>query len=95
MEHTGDRRDFIDRPLSYYEAMWDNLHDSGILKILLAEIDFEEYEKNTIKEKEETEKNLKDRIYKHDNNLLKMNEKNMKLQISKIKNHQNDQKNNY
>ena len=75
MEHTGDRRDFIDRPLSYYEAMWDNLHDSGILKILLAEIDFEEYEKNTIKEKEETERNLKDRIYKHDNNLLKMNEK--------------------
>ena len=75
MEHTGDRRDFIDRPLSYYEAMWDNLHDCGILKILLAEIDFEEYEKNTIKEKEETERNLKDRIYKHDNNLLKMNEK--------------------
>ena len=75
MEHTGDRRDFIDRPLSYYEAMWDNLHDSGILKILLAEIDFEEYKKNKIKEKEEIEKNLKDRIYKHDNNLLKMNEK--------------------
>ena len=75
MEHTGDRRDFIDRPLSYYEAMWDNLHDSGILKILIAEIDFEEYEKNTIKEKEEIEKNLEDRIYKHDNNLLKMNEK--------------------
>ena len=75
MEHTGDRRDFIDRPLSYYEAMWDNLHDSGILKILIAEIDFEEYEKNTIREKEEIEKDLKNRIYKHDNNLLKMNEK--------------------
>ena len=30
MEHTGDRRDFIDRPLSYYEAMWDSLHDAGI-----------------------------------------------------------------
>ena len=75
MEHTGDRRDFIDRPLTYYEAMWDNLHDSGILKILIAEIDFDEFEKNTIKEKEEIEKSLKDRIYKHDNNLLKMNEK--------------------
>ena len=50
MEHTGDRRDFIDRPLSYYEAMWDNLYDSGILKILIADIDFNEYEKNTIKE---------------------------------------------
>ena len=75
MEHTGDRRDFIDRPLSYYEAMWDTLHKSGILKILIAEIDFKEYYENTKKEKEETEKNLKDRIYKHDNQLLKMNEK--------------------
>ena len=75
MEHTGDRRDFIDRPLSYYEAMWDNLYDSGILKILIADIDFNEYEENTKKELEEIEKNLKDRIYKHDNNLLKMNEK--------------------
>ena len=75
MEHTGDRRDFIDRPLSYYEAMWDNLYDSGILKILIADIDFNEYEENTKNELEEIEKSLKDRIYKHDNNLLKMNEK--------------------
>lgn len=75
MEHTSDRRDFVDRPLSYYEAMWDNLHDSGILKILIAEIDFNEYKKNTEEELNQTEKSLKDRIYKHDNNLLKMNEK--------------------
>lgn len=75
MEHTGDRRDFIDRPLSYYEAMWDNLYDSGILKILIADIDFNEYEENTKNELEKIEKSLKDRIYKHDNNLLKMNEK--------------------
>ena len=75
MEHTGDRRDFIDRPLSYYESMWNNLHESEILKILVAEIDFDEYLKNTKCEKNEMEKNLKDRIYKHDNNLLKMNEK--------------------
>ena len=75
MEHTGDRRDFIDRPLSYYEAMWDNLYDSGILKILVADVDFDEYLENTKKELEETEKSLKDRIYKHDNNILQMNEK--------------------
>ena len=75
MEHTGDRRDFIDRPLSYYEAMWDTLHDDGILKILIAEIDFNEYEKNTKKEIEEIKKSLEDRIYKHDKNILKMNEK--------------------
>ena len=75
MQQTSDRREFIDRPLSYYEDMWDTLHDSGILKIMIAEADFNLYEENTIKEKEEIEKALKDRIYKHDNNLLKMNEK--------------------
>jgi len=75
MEHTGDRRDFVDRPLSYYKAMWDNLHDSGILKILIAEIDFNKYLENTKTELEETEKALKDRTYKHDNNILQMNEK--------------------
>lgn len=75
MKHTSDRREFVDRPLSYYEAMWDNLHDSGILKILIAEIDFNIYEKNTIEEKEETEKSLKERIYKKDKGILKMNEK--------------------
>lgn len=75
MKHTSDRREFVDRPLSYYEAMWDNLHDSGILKILIAEIDFNIYEKNTIEEKEEAEKSLKERIYKKDKDILKMNEK--------------------
>jgi lipid II:glycine glycyltransferase (peptidoglycan interpeptide bridge formation enzyme) len=75
MKHTSDRREFVDRPLSYYEAMWDNLHESGILKILIAEIDFNVYEKNTKEEKEEIEKELKSRIYKKENNLLKMNEK--------------------
>lgn len=75
MKHTSDRREFVDRPLSYYEAMWDALHDSGILKILIAEIDFNKYEKNTLEEKEEIEKNLKNRIYKKEKNILKMNDK--------------------
>lgn len=75
MKHTSDRREFVDRPLSYYAAMWDALHDSGILKILIAEIDFNKYEKNTLEEKEEIENNLKDRIYKKEKNILKMNDK--------------------
>jgi len=75
MKHTSDRREFVDRPLSYYEAMWDALHDSGILKILIAEIDFNVYEENTKNEKEEHERELKNRIYKKENNLLKMNDK--------------------
>ena len=104
MEHTGDRRDFVDRPLSYYEAMWDNLYESGILKILLADIDFKEYEKNTREELKTVEDALKDRIYKHDNKLLQMNEKKyestnkqdresierLKKQIDKIKDYQKE-----
>ena len=75
MQKTSDRREFVDRPFSYYEAMWDNLHDDGILKILIGEIDFNIFEKNTKEELDEHKKNLEDRIYKHDNNLLQMNEK--------------------
>ena len=104
MEHTGERRDFIDRPLSYYEAMWDNLEKTGILKILVAEINFKEYKKNTEKELEEIKNSLEDRIYKHDNNLLKMNEKKyestnkqdqesierLKKQITKIEEYQQE-----
>lgn len=75
MQHTSDRREFVDRPLSYYESMWDSLHEDGILKILIAEIDFTEFEHNTKEELEINEKELKDRIYKHENNILKMNPK--------------------
>ncbi|MBQ6539351.1 MAG: peptidoglycan bridge formation glycyltransferase FemA/FemB family protein [Bacilli bacterium] len=75
MQKTSDRREFIDRPFSYYEAMWNNLHDSGILKILLGEIDFDLFEKNTNLELNEHKEALKDRKYKYENNLLKMNEK--------------------
>ena len=75
MQHTSDRREFVDRPLSYYESMWNALHDDGILKILVAEIDFNEFEDNTKLELEENEKELKDRTYKYENNILKMNPK--------------------
>ena len=38
MQRTGDRRKFIDRPLSYYQEMYKALSPDGILKILLAEL---------------------------------------------------------
>lgn len=75
MKHTSDRREFIDRPLSYYQNMWKYLHDSGILKIMIAEINFNKYKENTEKELAEIKKELEDRIYKKEKNLLRMNEK--------------------
>lgn len=74
MQHTSDRREFVDRPLSYYQNMWNCLHNSGIIKILIAEIDFDIYEKNTKDELEDAKKELESRKYKYENNLLKMNE---------------------
>lgn len=75
MQHTSDRREFVDRPLKYYENMWKYLHDSGILKIMIAEIDFDIYKKNTETELSEIKKDLEERTNKKEKNLLKMNEK--------------------
>lgn len=75
MKHTSDRRDFIDRPLSYYQNMWKYLYKDNILKIMIAEIDFDKYKENTEAELQEIKKELEDRINKKENNLLKMNEK--------------------
>ncbi len=75
MQHTGERREFIDRPLSYYENMWDSLHDDGILKILIAEVDFDEEIKNTEKEIKILEDSIKERREKYENKTVPMNEK--------------------
>lgn len=104
MQHTSDRREFVDRPMSYYENMWNTLHESGILKILIAEIDFVKYEENTKEELNQITKEYEDRKYKKENNILKMNEKKynqkqkadeesinrLKKQIAKIKDYQKE-----
>ena len=38
-ESTSNRRNFTDRPLSYYQQMYDLFHDKGEVKFLLAEAD--------------------------------------------------------
>jgi len=92
MQHTGDRREFIDRPLSYYQNMYSHLHDSGILKILLAEINTAELINKLNKDKLELEKDYDDRKNKYENNIIKMNsnkyeqkQKEVKKDIDKIK----------
>ncbi len=75
MQHTGERREFIDRPLSYYENMWDSLHDDGILKILIAEVDFDEEMENTKKEIETLGKSIEARKKQFEDKSKPMNEK--------------------
>lgn len=53
MEHTGERRDFIDRPLSYYEKMYEAFSKDDKIKIMLVELDIEEYLVNLKNQKQE------------------------------------------
>ena len=41
MQHTADRRGFIDRPLSYYQEMFSTLNREQAVKVLYVQIDFE------------------------------------------------------
>lgn len=74
MEKTGERRDFLDRPLNYYQEMYKHLHDKGILKILVAELNVKELVTKTQKNIKVLQDEFDDRKNKHDNNIIKMNE---------------------
>jgi len=60
MEDTANRRNFDNRPCSYYKEMYKTLHTPGILRYMVAEIDCEKAISNINKEIDE----IKDRINK-------------------------------
>ncbi len=55
MQSTSNRREFIDRPLSYYENMWNTFHKDGHLKIMVAELHVKKYIASLKKEIKELE----------------------------------------
>lgn len=46
MIHTSDRREFDDRPLSYYQEMYKTLKKDNIYKLMLAYIDLKQFNEN-------------------------------------------------
>ena len=42
MEHTSERRGFIDRPISYYKKMYESFSKNDNIRILLVELNLEE-----------------------------------------------------
>lgn len=55
MKHTAERREFIDRPLSYYQNMFKILKKENLVKVLLVEINFKElieFSKEELEKKE-------------------------------------------
>ncbi len=76
MQHTGDRRDFIDRPLEYYQEMYKHLGGKhNILKILIAELHTKELCDSITKEIESLEEEMNTRTKKYEQDPSKMNEK--------------------
>ena len=73
MKHTGDRRSFIDRPLKYYQDMYNYLAKDGILKILIAELNLDDLIKKIDDEIKEQEKEYKDKEDKYNKDPSKMN----------------------
>lgn len=60
MKHTAERREFIDRPLSYYQNMFKILKKEDLVKVLLVEINFKELMDFSKEELEKKEEKLKE-----------------------------------
>ena len=64
MKHTAERREFVDRPLSYYQNMFKILDKEHLVKVLLVKIHFKELlgtSKKNLEENEEQIKELKEK----------------------------------
>ena len=67
MKHTAERREFVDRPLSYYQDMFKILDEKGLVRVLLIEINFKELielSENNLKETDAKIEELKDNTRK-------------------------------
>ena len=60
MKHTAERREFIDRPLSYYQNMFKILKKENLVKVLLVEINFKELKDFSKEELEKKDERLKE-----------------------------------
>ena len=58
MVHTSDRREFADRPLSYYQEMYKALTKDNIYKLMLAYIDLKEFNKNNLNDLKKLEEKI-------------------------------------
>lgn len=63
MKHTAERREFVDRPLSYYQNMFKVLKEKDLVKVLLVKINFKkllETSKSNLDETLKKKSELKD-----------------------------------
>lgn len=61
MASTSNRREFVDRPLSYYQNMWDTFAQNNNLKIVVAELKTDQYLDNLKQEQEKLKQDIEER----------------------------------
>lgn len=67
MQHTSDRKMFIDRPFSYYKNLYDTLSKKDMIKFVVTELDCELSISAIEKEIQEEENNVKEKKQKIEN----------------------------
>lgn len=91
MEHTANRRGFIDRPMSYYENMVKMLDEN--IKILICTLNTKEYLEKISKEEVEAINNLKEvekSIEENNGKKAKVRKKELENELEQIKRHKDE-----
>jgi peptidoglycan pentaglycine glycine transferase (the second and third glycine) len=57
MEHTSKRREFIDRPLKYYQNMYNIMNPSNMIKILMVSLNVTKYKDKLLQQLTEAKQN--------------------------------------
>lgn len=83
MNHTSERRNFQDRPLSYYQTMYKELSKNNMIRILFGKIDLKQLKTTLSNDK----KHLEERVKNIENNSKKSSQvQEYNSQISSLEN---------
>lgn len=82
MNHTSERRNFIDRPFEYYKNMLETLGDNA--KIYIAELNIENMIQKTKEEIKENEEAIERKTKELEENSPKINREKTKLKIEEL-----------
>lgn len=86
MEHTGERRGFIDRSITYYKKMYEVFKKDNNIKIMLVELDVEEYIKNLTNQRQQNLLKQAEAKSKPDSAKSKRVLKELQTQLESLKN---------
>lgn len=84
MKHTSDRKEFLNRPLSYYQNMYKEFDKDNISKLYFAELNIPIILKDIESEKEKINSEYKKREYQMKNGKLNVNEDKFKAKQEEL-----------